>query len=68
MDDIIGIILLVVIIIVSLPVVGLMLFCGILWFADWRQERKFKKYQKERLSKENWKNGEREAYRKWLGY
>lgn len=46
MDDVIGIILLVVTIIVSLPVVGFMVFCGILWFADWRQERRFKKFQK----------------------
>ena len=44
MEEVLGIILLVITIIVSLPVVGLMLFCGLLWFADWRQERKFKKY------------------------
>ena len=44
MEEVLGIILLVVTIIVSLPVVGLMLFCELLWFADWRQERKFKKY------------------------
>ena len=68
MEEVLGIILLVVTIIVSLPVVGLMLFCGLLWFVDWRQERKFKKYQKEELSKEDWKNGEREAYKHWLGY
>lgn len=68
MEEVLGIILLVVTIIVSLPAVGLMLFCGLLWFADWRQERKFKKYQKEGLSKEDWKSGEREEYRKWLGY
>lgn len=68
MDDVIRIILLVVTIIVSLPVVGLMLFYGLLWFVDWRQERKFKKYQKEGLSKEDWKNGEREVYEKQLGY
>ena len=68
MDDVIGIILLVVTIIVSLPVVGFMAFCGILWFADWKQERRFKKFQKGELSKEDWKNGEREEYRKWLGY
>ena len=64
MEEILGMILLVITIIVSLPVVGLMLFCGLLWFADWRQERN----QKGELSKEDWKNGEREAYRKWLGY
>ena len=68
MEEILGMILLVIIIIVSLPVVGLMLFCGLLQFADWRQERKFKKYQKEGLSKEDWKNGEREEYKHWLGY
>ena len=68
MDDVIGIILLVVTIIVSLPVVGFMVFCGILWFADWKQERRFNKFQDGKLSKEDWKNGEREAYRKWLGY
>ena len=68
MEEVLGIILLVVTIIVSLPVVELMLFCGLLWFADWRQERKFKKYQKEGLSKEDRKSGEREEYRKWLGY
>ena len=68
MEEVLGIILLIVTIIVSLLVVGLMLFCGLLWFADWRQERKFKKYQKEGLSKEDWKNGEREEYKHWLGY
>ena len=68
MDDVIGIILLVVTIIVSLLVVGLMLFCGLLWFVDWRQERRFKKFQKGELSKEDWKDGEREEYKHWLGY
>ena len=68
MDDVIEIILLVVTIIVSLPVVGFMVFYGILWFADWKRERKFKKYQKEGLSKEDWKDGERKEYKKWLGY
>lgn len=67
MEEVLGIILLVVTIIVSLPVVGLM-FCGLLWFVDWRQERKFKKYQKEGLSKEDWKDGQREEYKHWLGY
>ena len=65
MEEVLGIILLVVTIIVSLPVVGFMIFCGE-WI--WRQERKFRKYQKEGLSKEDWKDGEREEYRKWLGY
>lgn len=68
MEEVLGIILLLVTIIVSLPIVGLMLFYGLLWFADWRQERKFKKYQKEGLSKEDWKDGEREEYKYWLGY
>ena len=68
MEEVLGIILLLVTIIVSLPVVGLMLFYGLLWFVDWRQERKFKKYQKEGLSKEDWKNGKREVYKHWLGY
>lgn len=68
MEEVLGIILLVVTIIVSLPIVGLMLFCGLLWFADWRQERRFKKFQKGELSKEDWKDGEREDYRHWLGY
>lgn len=52
MEEVLGIILLLVTIIVSLPIVGFMIFYGLLWFADWRQERKFKKYQKEELSKE----------------
>ena len=68
MDDIIGIVLLVVTIIVSLPVVGFMVFCGILWFADWKQERRFKKFQTGELSKKDWKDGEREEYKHWLGY
>lgn len=68
MEEVLGIILLVVTIIVSLPVVGFMIFCGLLLFADWRRERKFKKYQKEGLSKEDWKDGEREEYKHWLGY
>ena len=67
MDDVIGIILLVVTIIVSLPVVGMMLLFAILWIMDWRQERKFKKFQNG-LSKEDWKDGEREEYKHWLGY
>ena len=67
MDDIIGIILLVITIIVSLPVVGMMLLFVILWIMDWRQERKFKKFQNG-LSKEDWKDGEREEYKHWLGY
>ena len=68
MEEVLGMILLVVTIIVSLPVVGLMLLFAILWFADWRQERRFKKVQKGELSKEDWKNGEREKYKHWLGY
>ena len=67
MDDVIGIILLVITIIVSLPVVGMMLLFAILWIMDWRQERKFKKFQNG-LSKEDWKDGEREEYKHWLGY
>ncbi len=68
MDDVIGIILLLVTIIVSLPIVGIMLLFAVLWFVDWRQERRFKKIQKGELSKEDWKNGEREDYKHWLGY
>lgn len=68
MDDIIVIILLVIIIIVSLPVVGMMLLFAVLWVMDWRQKRRFKKFQKGELSKEDWKNGEREEYKHWLGY
>lgn len=67
MDDVIGIILLVITIIVSLPVVGMMLLFAILQIMDWRQERKFKKFQNG-LSKEDWKDGEREEYKHWLGY
>lgn len=67
MDDVIGIILLVVTIIVSLPVVGMMLLFAVLWIMDWRQERKFKKFQNG-LSKEDWKDGEKEEYKHWLGY
>lgn len=67
MDDVIGIILLVVTIIVSLPIVGMMLLFAILWIMDWRQERRFKKFQNG-LSKEDWKNGEKEEYKHWLGY
>ena len=67
MEKVLGIILLVVTIIVSLPVVGLMLLFVVLWIMDWRQERKFKKFQNG-LSKEDWKDGEREEYKHWLGY
>lgn len=67
MEEILGIILLVVTIIVSLPVVGMMLLFAVLWIMDWRQERRFKKFQNG-LSKEDWKDGEKEEYRKWLGY
>lgn len=68
MEEVLGIILLVVIIIASLPVVGMMLLFAVLWIMDWRQERRFKKFQKGELSKEDWKNGERENYKHWLGY
>lgn len=68
MEEVLGIILLVITIIVSLPVVGLMLLFAVLWIMDWRQERRFKKFQKGELSKEDWKNGEREDYKHWLGY
>lgn len=67
MDDVIGIILLVVTIIVSLPVVGMMLLFAVLWIMDWRQERKIKKFQNG-LSKEDWKDGKREEYKHQLGY
>ena len=68
MEEVLGIILLVVTIIVSLLIVGLMLLFAVLWVMDWRQERRFKKFQKGELSKEDWKNGEREDYKHWLGY
>lgn len=68
MEEILGMILLVITIIVSLSVVGFMVFCGILWFVDWKQERRFKKFQKGGLSKEDWKNGGGEEYKHWLGY
>ena len=67
MEEVLGIILLVVTIIVSLPVVGMMCLFAVLWFLDWRQKRGFKKIQNG-LSKEDWKDGEREDYRHWLGH
>lgn len=67
MEEVLGIILLVVTIIVSLPVVGLMLFYGLLWFVDWRQERKFKKYQKEGLSKEGLEEWRKRRIQKMVG-
>ena len=67
MDDVIGIILLLVTIIVSLPIVGMMCLFAVLWFLDWRQERKFKKFQNG-LSKEDWKDGKREEYKHQLRY
>lgn len=67
-EEVIGIVLLIVLIVISLLIVGFMSFIGILWFLDWKQERRFKKFQDGRLSKEDWKDGEREEYRHWSGY
>lgn len=64
MDDVIGIILLIVTIIVSLPVVGMMLLFAI--FMDYGVEDK--KENLKNIKKKDWKNGEREAYKKQLGY
>lgn len=68
MEEIVGMILMIGVIVISLPLVGVMTLCGILWIMDWRQERRFKKMQKGELKKEDWKNGEREEYYRWLGY
>lgn len=64
MDNVIGIILLIVTIIVSLPVVGMMLLFAI--FMDYGVEDK--KENLKNIKKKDWKNGEREAYKKQLGY
>ena len=64
MDDVIGIILLIVTIIVSLPVVGMMLLFAI--FMDYGVEDK--KENLKNIRKKDWKNGKREAYKKQLGY
>lgn len=64
MDNVIGIILLIVTIIVSLPVVGMMLFFAI--FMDYGVEDK--KENLKNIKKKDWKNEEREAYKKQLGY
>ena len=64
MEEVLGMILLVITIIVSLSVVGFMIFYGV----DLEIGKKFRKYQKEGLSKEDWKNGEKEEYKHWLGY
>ena len=64
MDDVIGIILLIVTIIVSLPIVGMMLLFAI--FMDYGVEDK--KENLKNIKKKDWKNGEREAYKKQLGY
>ena len=64
MDDVIGIILLIVTIIVSLPVVGMMLLFAI--FMDYGVEDK--KENLKNIKKKDWKNEEREAYKKQLGY
>ena len=64
MDDVIGIILLIVTIIVSLPVVGMMLFFAI--FMDYGVEDK--KENLKNIKKKDWKNGEREAYKEQLGH
>lgn len=68
MNDIIEIILLMITLIVGLPIVEIGLLFIILWIMDWKQERKFKKFQKGELSKEDWRNGEKEDYKHWLGY
>ena len=60
MDDVIGIILLIVTIIVSLPVVGMMLLFAI--FMDYGIEDK--KENLKNIKKKDWKNGKREAYKK----
>ena len=65
MDDVIGIILLIVTIIVGLPVVGMMLLFAI--FMDYGVEDKkenLKNIKKKDWGKEDWKNEEREAYKK----
>lgn len=64
MDDVIGIILLIVTIIVGLPVVGMMLLFAI--FMDYGVEDK--KENLKNIKKKDWKNGEREAYKKQLGH
>ena len=64
MDNVIGIILLIVTIIVSLPVVGMMLLFAI--FMDYGVEDK--KENLKNIKKKDWKNEEREAYKKQLGY
>lgn len=64
MDDVIGIILLIVTIIVSLPIVGMMLLFAI--FMDYWVEDK--KENLKNIKKKDWKNEEREAYKKQLGY
>ena len=64
MDDVIGIILLIVTIIVSLPVVGMMLLFAI--FMDYGVEDK--KENLKNIKKKDWKNEEREVYKKQLGH
>lgn len=64
MDNVIGIVLLIVTIIVSLPIVGMMLLFAI--FMDYGVEDK--KENLKNIKKKDWKNGKREAYKKQLGY
>lgn len=56
MDDIIGIILLVITIIVSFACCGDDVIICDMWIIDWRQEKRFKKFQNG-LSKKDWKDG-----------
>lgn len=43
MGEILGIVLLAITIIISLPIVGIMFLFAVLWFMDWRQRKFFDK-------------------------
>jgi hypothetical protein len=44
MEEVLGIILLMVTIVISLHIIAFMVLRGILWFVDWKQERRFKQF------------------------
>ena len=61
MEEIIGIILLIGIVIMCLPIVGFLAFIGVVLVADDIQDRRLKKIQRNGgLGKDEWRAGEKE--------
>ena len=61
-------IILIIFVVISLPFVGIMFLINLIGVINEREWKRFEKFLRGELGEQDWKDGEKEKYKKWLGY